>query len=537
MSLSSTVALIRRPVFRFWILTVFGILLLGILVSSSNTARYKSYGVIGTVYSSEEKAESKTAELVEGTGGAAPTSHIESPEPERTVLELPEATANRIHESAAVQDSTPVHESATDDLATLDSDKEVPATIHDADTSTTVHEPIPSTAQIDRTDPLDVNRELFYGPWRADIPATVIAGHEFEMTFHCTSPDPKMCPPSYIVLFHGPSRHTVRPKLFSHINSIPDIVVMKWSINDPGEYAVYAYPDFSSCISEEEIKWNAGSVEGSPLRITVQPGSRTAEEGYEVCSSQDIGVGRYLSTTSATLSDIFANSSRTFAWAPYKCKIPPRTISQALDLIPSAKHFLFVGDSTTRGPFCVLIWEKLHGGVEGSACDYRSAEVYRDVKWDHKFTSKVVNVPDEPRNVSFSALWGPSSVSGVSEVLLSLTDPPPTHVVFNVGLYNLSAKDVDIRWLPNNNVEYMQRVYWEFLEFMKEHFSNSVEHILLRITEAVIMVPRTSVSLIYQASPLRDELPELPCGRCRRPVSGRLALLSKRRPHKASCNL
>jgi hypothetical protein len=192
-----------------------------------------------------------------------------------------------------------------------------------------------------------------------------------------------------------------------------------------------------------DYPWEKASVEGSPFKITVLPKTTDVVEGYGICSGEEADNGRYLSTDVSTapaeFRDMYDGLGREFAFAPYTCKIPPRTIHEAIISIPSAKHFLFLGDSMTRGGFCTRIWEQLHGSVWGSVCDYKtnSAE-YWDMKWGHKFTNIVLDEDtDHPRNVSFSFLWIANNFSAVIPTLLSLTDPAPTHVVFNMGLYSL----------------------------------------------------------------------------------------------------
>lgn len=265
------------------------------------------------------------------------------------------------------------------------------------------------------------------------------------MTFQCTSLNSTICPQSYMVLFHGPSRQNVLPEMFSPVDAESETIRATWIINDPGEYSVYVYPEFRYCLySETDLSWNAASVEHSPFKITVQPNSPPLIDGYGSCfSSADVLAGRYLSTNSLTLSSIFANSSRAFAWAPYKCKIPPRTAAQALDLMPSAKHVVFIGDSLSRGGFCARIWGSIRGSIEGSVCDYlTNFYEYIERKWEAKHTWRVIENHNEARNVSVSLCWAPVDLSDIPPPSLFL--PPPTHVVFNQGMYEFPAKDTDI---------------------------------------------------------------------------------------------
>jgi hypothetical protein len=111
-----------------------------------------------------------------------------------------------------------------------------------------------------------------------------------------------------------------------------------------------------------------------------------------------------------------------------------------------ANHFVFMGDSTTRGPFCAKVYMGVHGTVEGGVCDYLTEEGNRrywdgtDMKmqWGHKFTHKVFEMGDSERNVSFSFLWLANNLTDTVTTLLSLTNPAPTHIVFNYGLYDSS---------------------------------------------------------------------------------------------------
>src|SRR5947207_7254956 len=183
------------------------------------------------------------------------------------------------------------------------------------------------------------------------------------MTFRCTSSNLSVCPSSYMVLFHGPSRQVVLPEMFSSIDR--KIGKAKWTIQDPGEYSFYAYPEFIRCHKwvHMEYPWHAASVQNTPRKILVRGVS--AKDGREVCSTDDARVGRYLPSNSSELSKytytniLREHPPRTFAWAPYKCKIPPRSIHDALKAIPSMNHILFMGDSTVRTTFCFGIWEQI----------------------------------------------------------------------------------------------------------------------------------------------------------------------------------
>lgn len=205
---------------------------------------------------------------------------------------------------------------------------------------------------------------------------------------------------------------------------------------------VYAYPEFSFCgiWSQMQFPWHKAAVMGVPFKMTVKSSPSPEPEEYGTCSPTDIINGRFLSTNTSIspkeFTDMYQDPNMSFAWAPYNCKIPHRTVPEAVKSIPSAKHFLWFGDSTTRGPFCAKVWEQIHGDVINSVCDYKSGTTpYWEMKWGHKFTHKVYEIDGEERNVSFSFLWTPDDMKTVLGPLLSLKDPPPTHVIFNMGLY------------------------------------------------------------------------------------------------------
>lgn len=275
------------------------------------------------------------------------------------------------------------------------------------------------------------------------------------MEFICTYPDWRICPNYYMVLFHGPSRQSVLPDAFTPsnwtFNSPHEYVTVRatWTIHDPGRYNVYAYPQFIYCERWKDMDWpwEKATVQGSPFQLMVQTKPTEASipsdiEGYGTCAANEVDVGRYLSTNASETNPQFAamyeGLDRKFIWAPYKCKVPARTWRQALDMIPSAKHFLFVGDSQTRGGFCTRVWNSVHGTVYDSVCDSISSPgKYWDQRWGHKFTSVILEKNKnraEERNISFTFLWVANDFDAVRSTLLSQTDPPPSHVVFNMGL-------------------------------------------------------------------------------------------------------
>jgi hypothetical protein len=329
----------------------------------------------------------------------------------------------------------------------------------------------------------------------------VVAGEEFSMQFVCTNPDPLLCPYYFMVIFHGPTRQTVLPDAFEAVNwtnKFPiegAVITAKWTIHDPGHYLLYAYPsDFGHCQRwiTDAFPWFTATVQGCPFEVNVKPSDPSNSdnflEGYGTCAAEQIYHGRYLTTdstiSSPEFSAMYKDTGRSYIYAPYYCKIPHRTVPEAVRLIPSAKHFLYMGDSTTRSHFCTEIWEDLHGSVENTMCRY--AEDNLDT---NKFTHALIG--EEPRSINFSFIWNPDwryFEERNIETILNL-NPPPTHVVFNVGLHvPLSGLLTFGRWIANESEEGLTQIFVNFLEFMKAHFSHSVEHIILKTTTAVVQV-------------------------------------------------
>ena len=292
---------------------------------------------------------------------------------------------------------------------------------------------------------------LMIGPWRAHIPTTVYAGQEFSMQFICTSPESLLCPPSFIIFFHGPTKLSVPPELLSQLNwthrspNEQAIINARFSIIDPGQYRVYAYPEFRFCSPWESwgYPYNKAVVQDTPFSVTVLPNDSTPlEEGFGTCTTEQIDDGRFVSLNfSKEITTMYNDAGRSYIYAPRDCKIPHRTVLDTIKLLPDANHIAYFGDSTIRSIFCTRVWNGLHGTVHNSSCDYISNwDWYHRNRWDYK-TSYAVLGPEqgfeEPRNVTISFIWSPGWEHFESEnipTVLAL-DPPFTHIVVNMGLY------------------------------------------------------------------------------------------------------
>jgi len=189
-----------------------------------------------------------------------------------------------------------------------------------------------------------------------------------------------------------------------------------------------------------EYPWQKASVTGTPLQLNVLPNTlldhSDSVDDYGVCNSTDDAMnGRFLSTnaevSSSRFADMFNNvARREFSWAPYKCKIPARTTEEALNALPSARHILWIGDSTFRGPFHQKLLRSLSGNSEETVT--RSH--------DDAFSWALIKDPEtgDIRNISFSRIFAHKGIedmlSTVESLSTSYTEPKPTHVVFNMGL-------------------------------------------------------------------------------------------------------
>jgi len=262
------------------------------------------------------------------------------------------------------------------------------------------------------------------------------------MQFICKTPDDKLCPTYYILMFHGPTRLTVNPEAFGPLNwtwASPNeyaVLTVTWTIPDPGKYRVYAYPELPYCSQWNYLvyTWIRATVDGTPFDLTVLPNGDAVEEGYASCTNKQIYNGRYLSVDPSLSSTEFAamynSTGRAFVWAPYDCKIPALTLPEVVSSLPSAKHIVFLGDSVMRSGFCHTIWEPIRG-VRDGACNSTPDEYH----FSHKFTNLVVEEGGISRSVNFTLLWTRwiEDLYNNLDIMLSL-EPPPTHIVLSFAL-------------------------------------------------------------------------------------------------------
>jgi hypothetical protein len=336
------------------------------------------------------------------------------------------------------------------------------------------------------------------------------------MTFTCTNPDPKLCPTYYMVIFDGPSKLSIPPEQFSPLNWTTTtqpftyaFLNVTFTIRDPGQYKVFAYPELYYCAQWLKLPypWHKATVEGTPFDILVHPPSHSTKERYGECTSaEQIEDGRYLSVDTAPgFRQMYAHTKRSYIYAPHTCKIPARSVTSALSLIPEAKHILYIGDSVMRNPFCAVVWKDIHGTVANSSCDSTPPKDGTDELKRYHYSHKFTSVDVAGRNVLFSFLWSPGwehFQNHNAEVVLGM-DTLPTHIVINFGLYAppplKCVGGVNGRWVPNLDEGRLQEHFWNALVWINDNVP-TVKHIVLKTPASVVQVPPPSVPRSYSRS-------------------------------------
>src|SRR5271169_6046262 len=98
------------------------------------------------------------------------------------------------------------------------------------------------------------------------------------MRFTCSKPEEQLCPEYYILVFHGPTKEAVPPNRFSPLvwtQNVPYELAelsVTHTLNTPGEYWVYAYPELYYCSQWNNLKypWMKAAVEGTPFKLIVK---------------------------------------------------------------------------------------------------------------------------------------------------------------------------------------------------------------------------------------------------------------------------
>jgi hypothetical protein len=110
-----------------------------------------------------------------------------------------------------------------------------------------------------------------------------------------------------------------------------------------------------------------------------------------------------------------------------------------MEMVPTAKHVVYIGDSILRTFFCGHVYPELHDGRIDGDCRYSE-----DIGGYH-YSSKSFNVTTAagaPVRFSQRFIQGQpqSAVERIRELVDLYPDEPVTHIVTNVGL-----------WLARNN--------------------------------------------------------------------------------------
>ena len=145
---------------------------------------------------------------------------------------------------------------------------------------------------------------------------------------------------------------------------------MDIEIADPGQYELYAWPDFDPCPKHWREKmsypFNRGQVMGTPLMVEVT-GEPQKKDSMETCSLSNPELhnrsdGRWISRSALLpkyqkLPWVTSHpEGQEYIWQPYSCKRSHRPAAAVLDATTTVSEILFVGDSVLRGAFCSQVW-------------------------------------------------------------------------------------------------------------------------------------------------------------------------------------
>ncbi|GAO46842.1 hypothetical protein SAICODRAFT_29883 [Saitoella complicata NRRL Y-17804] len=338
--------------------------------------------------------------------------------------------------------------------------------------------------------PILPNERAVQGPWVAHLPAYVKTNQEFTTTLTCTyAAEEGWCPSSYILWFRGLTSLVVPhdPHHICVLDSQNKTVGITYAIKDPGVYEVWAWPEYEDCERFKEMKYPLSNalVQGTPYKITVE--GAAPEEGYGVCV-EDAPEGRWVSTEHTDRShksDAWARSYQNshghwrnaFIYQPYSCKraaTSPATLDDPS--LSDVKHVLYIGDLTTRGPYCAHTYPMFHDGKIDGPCAYtHDYEFWKEYQMQltRSFTCRTPKGKDTAWSLLFQGEPGrPAYHVQALERLLEHPLGPPSHVVVNFGLWQAAKTEL----------EYATSVD-EMLAFIHHYLPNA--HITWRLTTSI----------------------------------------------------
>ncbi|GAA6060576.1 hypothetical protein JCM10212_006811 [Sporobolomyces blumeae] len=290
---------------------------------------------------------------------------------------------------------------------------------------------------------------------RAEFPAEVRAGEEAEVTFTCSHPDPDtMCAPAYRLLLDGPSLVSP-PHVLSSEKLDQRKVRVKFRVDDPGRYRVYAFPEHEKCDqwNNAEVQYHQLGVGGTPYYMTVKGDGE--KESSEICQPSQAFTepGRWVSKAhvnpnhlsiqsphydwlSTQLEPISPDADSTVYshfWAPYNCKVPHHNMRDWLE-IAAPESVVFFGDSVIRDWFCLIMWANLFGTPEpGTTCAYSGDAEHGGYHTTNK--EGTYTRASDGKTTTLRFFWAPSGDGTTVRESLKGLASPPTHVLYSAALW------------------------------------------------------------------------------------------------------
>lgn len=315
------------------------------------------------------------------------------------------------------------------------------------------------------------------GPWSlSPLPPVLSTTQNYTLTFHCHYHASDLCPPRYAIFLRGPTLFSPDPKTFT-VSEDGRAVSIEINVKDPGEYKLFAWPDFKDCPAwwRKNMKYpfNRAQVSGTPLSLVVE-GPTAEKESFDECNLTNpelLGESNGRWVHRASLLPSHQSSPWTTTWpnkteylyAPYSCKrtyLSPRAI---LAESTSITHIAFFGDSTTRGPFCRFIYPSLStSGLSDGNCTFEDnhSTYYSLPKSLIHTTTGDDSTP--PRNITLSYRFLNNGITTAVPGLNQSLPSPPSHIVTNAGL-----------WLSNSPPSEYRASVTAYLEQLYEYFPSA----------------------------------------------------------------
>ncbi|KAI5778246.1 hypothetical protein EDC01DRAFT_368101 [Geopyxis carbonaria] len=310
-----------------------------------------------------------------------------------------------------------------------------------------------------------VSSDDHLGPWIIDPPLpSRISTKPFVIRFKCLWHHADLCPSKYVVILRGPTIYSPPVSAMAQRAEDPKIVEVEIRVPDPGEYKVYAWPDFEQCPKywRENMKYpfNRGQVMGVPFDLTVG-GSPAIPDSLEPCDLHGkeyngLSDGRWIrrdalqSTYKKTEWMQSLPEESEWMYQPRSCKRKRYNMTAIADA-PSISHILFAGDSVLRGSFCSQIWPKLSAsGLADGHCTFVNDPVLY-----HVASKEMWYKSPAGRDIQLSFRFMDDKPVSRLEGIPQTIKNAPSHIVANLGL-----------WLAPSSVDEYRQIVAQFLDRM-----------------------------------------------------------------------